>query len=273
MVMEREGWTSAIARELAALRASWVVMLRERLDSIARGGYLLIWAIRPVFDLAIAGLIYAGGRRDLLPYVVVALIANSALWISLFWVGEVLDRERLRGTLPALFLAPCSRLSWLIGFAAAGVTEVVAGALTVGLAGVLLFGVRFDPNLLSLAVALPLYLLAVGGLGIALSGLGLLIKKANQLSNLVFPVIMLLGGIYYPVAVLPDPLRLLARALPIGYGMETLAAAALHHATLEELAPSLLPLALFALICPLLGAAVFAWIDRLIRRRGELDLY
>ncbi len=271
--MKPASWTSGIAYELAALRASWLVMLRERLDFIARGGYLLIWAIRPAFDLAIAGLIYVGGRRDLLPYVAVALIANSALWISLFWVGEVLDRERMRGTLPALFLAPCSRLSWLLGFAAAGMTEVVAGALTVGLAGVLLFDVRFDPNPLSLAVALPLYLLSVGGLGVALSGLGLLIKKANHLSNLVFPVVMLLGGIYYPVAVLPGPLRLLARALPIGYGMEALAAAALHRATLAELAPSLLPLGLFALICPLLGAAVFAWIDRLIRRRGELDLY
>jgi len=55
--------------------------------------------------------------------------------------------------------------------------------------------------------------------------------------------------------------------------METLAAATLHRATLADLAPSLLPLVLSALVCPLLGAAVFAWIDRLIRRRGELDLY
>lgn len=267
------GWAAALIRELAVFSAAWAVMVRERLDTITRGGYVLVWVIRPVFDLSIAGLVYAGGRRELLPYVVVALAANAVLWVTLFWVAEVLDRERMRGTLPALFLAPCARLSWLLGFAAAGVTETVAASVTVVLAGALLFGVRFDPDLLSLAVILPLYLLAVGGLGIALSGAGLLLKKANQLSNLVFPLVLLLGGVYYPVTALPEPLRLLARALPIGYGMEALAAAVLHRATLRELAPSLIPLALFALAGPLLGLAVFTWIDRAIRHRGELDVY
>ncbi len=152
-------------------------------------------------------------------------------------------------------------------------TETAVAATLMLVAGRLLFDVRLHPNLLSLAVVLPLYLLALGGLGVALSGLGLLLKKANALSNLVFPVLTLLGGVYYPVGALPEPLRVPARLLPMGYGMDALSAAALHHAPLGALGQTVLPLAGFAVAYPLLGALAFGWLERLVRRRGEVDLY
>lgn len=264
---------SWMSSEIGAAAGAWLAKMRERLDDYARGGYAAVWVIRPIFDLAIAALIYAGGGRDLIPYLVVAMSANSLVWVTLFWVGEILDRERINGTLVTLFLTPCSRLSWLAGFAAAGVVETAAAALAVGLAGRILFGVRLDPNLAALGVSLVLFVLALTGLGLILSAVGLLIKKANQLANLVLPVLTLLGGVYYPVSRLPLGLRIPARALPLGYGMEAISGAALHHASLAALAPSLLPLAGFAVALPLVGAATFGALERLVRRRGEVDLY
>lgn len=262
-----------MSSEVGAAAGAWVAKMRERLDDYTRGGYAVVWVIRPIFDLAIAALIYAGGGSSLIPYLVVAMSANSLVWVTLFWIGEILDRERLNGTLVSLFLTPCSRLSWLAGFAAAGVAETTAAALAIVVAGRVLFGVRFDPDPVSLGVSLLLFALALVGLGLILSAIGLLIKKANQLSNLVFPVLTLLGGAYYPVSRLPLGLRIPARALPLGYGMEAISSAALHHASLPSLAPSLLPLAGFALALPLAGAAAFGALERLVRRRGEVDLY
>ncbi|HUZ02685.1 MAG TPA: ABC transporter permease [Thermomicrobiaceae bacterium] len=262
-------WMSS---EAGAIAGAWLAKMRERLDDYARG-YFAVWVIRPIFDLSIAALIYAGGGRDLIPYLVVAMSANSLVWVTLFRIGEILDRERINGTLVSLFLTPCSRLSWLVGFAAAGVAETTAAALAIMLAGRTLFGVRLDPDFASLAVSVVLFVLALCGLGLILSGIGLLIKKANELANLVFPVVTLLGGAYYPVSRLPLGLRIPARALPLGYGMEAITGAALHHASLGALAPSLLPLAGFAVALPLLGAASFGALERLVRRRGEIDLY
>ena len=84
---------------------------------------------------------------------------------------------------------------------------------------------------------------------------------------------MLLGGIYYPIAQLPDWLRLPAQALPLGYGMQALANAALHHASISSLLPQLLPLTAFAIVLPLIGLRTFAWLERRVRERGELELY
>ncbi len=263
---------NSISNELRAAWAAWQVMFRERFYLYGRS-YALDWMVRPIFDLSIAALIYAAGNKEYIPYVIVALAANSILFRAIYWVGEVLDYERLRGTLPALFLAPCSRFSWMAGYTGAAIGETFIRMAVMLLAGYVLFGVTFDPNVLTLAVVLPLFLLSLSGLALVLSGIGLIIKRANALSNLVSPVLILLGGVYFPVSQLPDGLRHIARAMPIGYGMEAISAATIDHASLADLSRSVIPLAGFAVVSPIIGVLAFNYLDHLVRKRGEVDLY
>ena len=267
------GPVDAVALTLRAIAASWRAMLGERLGQGGILGYLAIWVVRPVFEIGIVALIYGDARPDLLRYAVVALTANTFVFNAIYFIGEILDRERIRGTLIGLFLTPCPRLGWLSGFALVGVVETVL-AVAVGLLfGRFAVGVRYDPNFPALALTLLLFLSSLWGLGLIFSAVGLYLKKANPLSNLVSPILLLLGGVYYPVASLPDPLRLAARALPLGYGMQALADAALYDAGIRDLAPQLLPLAGFAAALPIAGVLTFGWLERLVRVRGELDLY
>lgn len=264
---------SWITSEAQAAGSAWRAKLKERTHDNLRGGYFFLWVIRPVFDMAIAALIYAGGRKDLVPYLVVSMTANAVLWTSVFWVGEILDRERINGTLVPLFLVPCARLSWLAGFAFAGLGETLAAAFCTAFTGWLIFGVHYNPNLPALLVSVALFVIAMTGLGLVQSGAGLLIKKANQLSNLILPILLLLGGVYFPVSDLPTWLRIPARALPMGYGMDAISQAALHHASIGSLGGSLLPLAGFAVVLPIIGVITFNALERVVRRRGELDLF
>ena len=80
-------------------------------------------------------------------------------------------------------------------------------------------------------------------------------------------------GVNYPVSLLPDWLRYPARALPLGYGMEALTRAALGHTSLLQLREQLVPLGILAVLLPALGVLTFAYIERIVRGRGELDLY
>ncbi len=248
-------------------------MIIERFGQGGLLGYLATWVAYPLFQIGIVALIYGDTRRDLLNYAVVALAANTCIFSTIYFVGEILDRERVKGTLIGLFLAPCPRLSWLTGFALVGVVEMALSAVVALAFGYGALGVRFQPNWAALALTLALFLAALWGIGIIFSAIGVYLKKANPFSNLVSPFMILLGGVYYPVALLPDPLRWIARALPMGYGMQALADAALHGAGIGALAPNLVPLAGFALIMPLLGVLAFNWIVRVVRVRGELDLY
>lgn len=270
--MSRNAVASSISTEVQAAWAAWTMMFKERFYLYGRS-YAIDWMFRPVFDLSIAALIYAGGREELVPYVIVALAANSFLFSAIYWVGEILDRERMRGTLVSLFLAPCSRASWMAGYAGAAVGETLIRTAVMLLAGYILFGVTLDPHLGTLAFVFPLYLLSLTGIALTLSGIGLILKKANALSNLVSPFFILLGGVYYPVSELPDWLRIPARMLPIGYGMEAITAASLEHASLGQIQGSVVPLLAFAIVSPVVGVIAFNALEHLVRRRGEIDLY
>ena len=257
---------------LAIIAGSWWVLLQERLRWRGTAGYIALVALRPVFEVAIAALVYRA-RPELLSYVVVALAGNAFVHTMNFFVGEILDNERTKGTLAGLFLAPAPRAAWLGGFALVGLFDVALAATAVLLFGRFGLGVRYSPNWLSIIVTLVLFITALWGLGFVFSAIGLWVKKANSLSNIVAPFMTLLGGAYYPVAQLPEPLHTIARLLPNGYGLTALADATLHGASVATLAPQLLPLAGFAIALPIAGTVAFGWIERAVRVRGELDLY
>jgi ABC-2 type transport system permease protein len=253
--------------------ASAVAAGRERFKTAGMGGYTLTWIALPIFQLAMTGLIYQGVRPALLSYAVVGIAANAFIFNTLYFIGEILDEERVKGTLVGLFLAPCPRLCWLSGFSLVGLFETGLAAGATILFGRLGFGVRFHPDYPALLLAFLLFLASLWGMGFLFSAIGLAIKKSNDLSNLLSPFLSLLGGVYFPVALLPVWLRLPAHLLPIGYGIQAMAGAALHHRTIAQLAPDLVPLLAFAAALPLIGILAFAWVERRVRVRGELDLY
>src|SRR5919199_1296962 len=105
---------------LQATLASWRAKTREHLAYMGAGGYILLWLALPIFQLAVTGLIYGSARPELLRYSVIGIAASTFIFNALYVIGQMLDEERIVGTLPGLFLAPCPRLAWLTGFALGG---------------------------------------------------------------------------------------------------------------------------------------------------------
>jgi ABC-2 type transport system permease protein len=262
---------SGVRHELAAMIASWRAATGEWLYHLGRGGLIQLVTM-PVTQIAIFSMIY-DTASDLFAYLIVAQAAGAFIMTMIYYNGEILDREREKGTLVALFLAPCTRAAWLTGFILAGLIQTVTMMIVSLLFGWLVFGVTFDPNPPALIVASVLYVAALWGTGLIFAGIGLVLKRANAFSNLIWPFIVLLGGVYFPVAELPDGMRQIARFLPFGYGIQAIADATLHNASLSDLQSDLIPLAAFAIAMPILGVLAFAWLERLVRVRGELDLY
>jgi ABC-2 type transport system permease protein len=80
----------------------------------------------------------------------------------------------------------------------------------------------------------------------------------------------LVGGMMYPVAVLPGPLRFLARLIPVTYSLEGMRAALLAGAGWAVLWPSLVALLIFAAILIPVSIAVFGWALRRTKITGTL---
>jgi ABC-2 type transport system permease protein len=244
---------------------------RTKLQTTGVLFYVLIWMMFPVFNLLMVGLIYRHNHH-LRDYAVIGGAGTALLFGMLFSASELLDGERQRGTLGNLFLAPCSRYAWLGGFQLFAITESFTTAVLTLATGALTFGLTLHINVPAAVLVLVLFVACMWGISMVVGAIGVAIRGANQLSNLLFAPIALLAGTMYPIALMPDWLRIPARFLPFGYGIQALVDAATTGASVGELWQQLLPLAGFAALLPLLGMLAFRLLERLTRQRGSLEL-
>lgn len=246
-------------------------LLKVKIQSLTPPFYLLTFCGLPIFSLILTALIYRE-NDTLRDYAVVAGAGTSFLFIMLFSGGENLEGERQRGTLASLFIAPTSRLSWLLGFQLSAAYEAIFVAIVTVSLGVAIFGTPVSINALSLVVTILLMVGCLWGLGMVLSAFGTAIRAANQLSNMLFGILLPLSGSLFPIAEAPAWLRIPARCLPFGYGIDALVGAITQDASVVDLRGDLLPLLAFSIGLPILGVVSFRQLDRYARQQGHLDM-
>ena len=83
----------------------------------------------------------------------------------------------------------------------------------------------------------------------------------------------LLGGVYYPVAILPPVLAGLARLLPITYSLHAMRLALLQGASWNELALDILALVIFSVILVPLSLVAFRYAVHRAKVEGSLTHY
>ncbi len=137
--------------------------------------------------------------------------------------------------------------------------------------GAALFGFPVsEANWLGAALILGASVLAVVGLGILSASYLLVFKRGNPVNWAIIGVSSVVGGMMYPVSVLPKWLRVVARLTPVTYSLEGMRGALLDHATMRELWPSLAGLLAFAAILLPVSFVVFSWALRRTKITGTL---
>ena len=252
--------------------------------AIARGyrGALLLETIEALFGVAtfyyLSRFVQSPELSSELPagtnYFAFALIGFAFfdyLSVSLSAFDASLEEARQNRTLEALLVTQTPLPVILAGsalypFAALAIRTCVYIAW-----GALLFG--FAPRSANWPAAVAILLasiLAFVGLGILSAGYSILFKRGNPAKWMVLGVSGLVGGMMYPVSVLPVPLQILARLIPVTYSLEGMRGALLAGAGWRELFPSIGALLLFAVILIPLSFLVFAWALRRTKITGTL---
>jgi len=262
------GSPASIARIAIATAGT---VFRNKVHALGVPFYVMVFMGFPIFQLLMIALIYRENPA-LQDYAVIAGAGTALIFAMLYVGGEVMEGERERGTLGNLFISPAPRVAWLLGFQLSSTIEAaLAAALTLAL-GIAIFGTALAINVPSLLVTMLLLVLCMWGVSMIFAAVGTAIRNANQLSNLLFPIITPLAGTMFPISEMPGWLRIPARCLPFGYGMQALVDAATHNASLMEIRGDLLPLAGFAIVLPMLGALAFRLLDRYARVQGHLEM-
>jgi ABC-2 type transport system permease protein len=252
--------------------------------AIARGyrGALLLETIEALFGVAtfyyLSRFVQSPELSSELPagtnYFAFALIGFAFfdyLSVSLSAFDASLEEARQNRTLEALLVTQTPLPVILAGSALYPFAALALRTCVYLAWGALLFG--FTPRSANWPGALAILLasiLAFAGLGILSAGYSILFKRGNPAKWIVLGVSGLLGGMMYPVSVLPLPLQMLARLIPVTYSLEGMRAALLAGAGWRELFPSIGALLIFAAILIPLSFIIFAWALRRTKITGTL---
>jgi len=211
---------------------------------------------------------------DYFTFVMIGTGAATFFTVGLGSFGEALEREQTSGTLEALLVTPVDARGLLL---AGALWPVCFAAITLAVyitLGVVVFGGHIDAGHLLLVVAmLALSLAAFSTLGLVAAATLIEVKRGAVVVGLTGAVFGLLGGVLYPVSVLPGWLGFLAHLLPVTYGLDGVRQALSGAPDLGRLGQDVL--ALVGFIVVLAPAALFmvTWSLRRARRDGSLAQY
>ncbi len=208
------------------------------------------------------------------PFVLLGLALAGFQGVALSAVSGSISYGMYSGTLEAMLVTPTSLpaivfCSMFYRFCSALVEILIYLAF-----GFCFFGVVLDQaNLPATAVLLILTLLAHLPIGILAAAFILIFKQGDPITGILGSVSALLGGVYFPLELLPDWVRLLSRFIPFTYALEGLRQSVLNGRDLSQLSHQVFILAAFAAVLLPLSLAVFAWAVRQAKRLGTLSQY
>jgi len=190
---------------------------------------------------------------------------------SVWGVGQSVRNEQTGGTLEQFFLAPANRATLILGrWARIFLTDsLIIGYTT--LLFYLLSGTAItvlNPTLFLLSVGL--YEISLIGFGLLMAGLTMRIKAYNSVGNAIFFGYMVLTGVLFPIAILPQPIRYFSMLLPFTYLNDLMRFAALGTPTILPETFEY-PVAVIAAVGMLiLGFVAFNRIERDARMQGSI---
>ena len=111
------------------------------------------------------------------------------------------------------------------------------------------------------------------GLGILAAGFIMMFKKGDPVTWVFITLSSLLGGVFYPISVLPEFLQKLALFLPITHSLEGLRGALLAGSSFSELAVHIGALTIFTLGFIPIGILTFTYAVRKVKSEGTLVYY
>ena len=202
----------------------------------------------------------------------IAFAGYQAVGLNSF--SSSLRQEQMMGTLESVISAPVGLPAILLGFAQWDMLYATFQTALYLLVGAVVFGASFHAaNLPAALLIFALTLTSCAGLGLFSAAFIMMFKRGDPAAWLLAAVSELLGGVYFPVAMLPGWLRTMSLFIPMTHSLEGMRLALLKSAGIREVAPQAAALAAFTAVLLPLGFVFFRKAFEKAKADGSLGHY
>lgn len=192
-------------------------------------------------------------------FLVPGLIAFISMITAVISTALSIVREKERGTMEQVRMAPISTLSFVAGKTVPYLVLSQMGATAIILAAMVFFDLPMNGSWFALMVVVALFLVGALGTGLLVSTMADTQEVAFQLASLLamLPTIIL-SGFIFPLASMPVALQYVSALVPARYFLTALRGIVLKGLGLVDVWPSLAALVVYGLVVLGLSAARLA---------------
>ena len=207
-------------------------------------------------------------------FVLIGIAFFSYLGVSIREVSKVIREGQMLGTLEALLVTQTSIPTIIISSTLYSFIWATFQVLAYLLLGTLLFGLTLgNANILSALSILLLTIISFSSIGIISASFVMVLKKGDPVAWVIGAVSGLLGGVYYPISVLPAWLQKISYLLPITYSLEAMRLALLKGYSLRDLSANIFVLIGFSVTMLPLSILIFKYAVKRAKTDGSLTHY
>jgi ABC-2 type transport system permease protein len=209
-------------------------------------------------------------------FVLIGIAFSNFLSVGLGSFSTSIRGEQMMGTLEAMLVTP-TRLPTII--LSSSQWSFAFTSLRVGiylLLGGLLFGVDFgNARVLPALTALLLTVIAFSSLGIISASFIMTFKRGDPMAWIISTSSTLVGGVYYPITILPDWLQGLSYLFPITYSLDAIRLSLLQGQGFgsSDVTRDLLALVVFSVVTLPISLLVFRYAVRRAKKDSSLAYY
>ena len=211
---------------------------------------------------------------DYFSFVLIGIAFSGYLTTGLGSFSGSIRSEQMMGTLEAMLVTPTSTPFIIISSALWSFIFTSIRVMVYLLIGVFLFDVNMsNVNIFGALLVLALTIICFSSIGIISASFIMIFKQGDPINWAFSAVSGLLGGVFYPITILPGWLQNFSYLLPITYSLRAMRLALLQGYSLEALTPDIFALILFSVILLPISVTIFKYAVRRAKREGSLALY
>lgn len=206
-------------------------------------------------------------------FVLVGIAISSFLGLGMHGFAGVIRNMQVTGTIETVMMSSAKLWIILVGSSIWNYIMTTLHVAVYFIFGIFLFGMLININFLAVLLTLVLTIIVFSSIGVIAAGMIMIFKRGDPLTWIFSSLSSLLGGMLFPITVMPPLLQKLAAILPITYSLRAMRLAMLQGYSIFQLLPEILILAVFALLLWPLSVLIFKYAVQKAKKDGSLVKY
>jgi len=211
---------------------------------------------------------------DYFSFVLIGIAFAGYFNTGLSSFSNSLRRAQTTGTLEAMLSTPTRLSTIILSSSQWSYLMTTLRVVVYLLIGTFILDVNLTQgNFWVAIIVLVLTVISFSSLGIIAAGFIMVLKQGNPVTWIFGTASSLLGGVYYPIEVMPIWMQSIAKILPVTYALRAMRLALLKGAPISSLLPDILVLMGFCVVLMPISLLIFRLAVRRARVDGSLTHY